>query len=87
MPLKIVENDLGVQLFQDNIKTCINDSIQKIIKDKNYKLASKPKCELNVCEKDKDIEYTLTIEEMPDIPLYDLKSIKVDEVKAIVTKN
>ncbi len=77
VPVALIKEKYGESIMADEADKIISDTIQKIIKDNNFKLAIKPKVDIKTFEITKDIELATTIELYPKIPEIELGKIKI----------
>jgi trigger factor len=66
------------------IEKTLNDSAFQALKDKNIKPAGQPKIDIKSSGEDKDLEFTIEVEKVPEIKKVDLSKIEIEkyEVKA-----
>ena len=67
------------------IEKTLNDSAFQALKDKNIKPAGQPKIDIKSSGEDKDLEFTIEVEKVPEIKKVDLSKIEIE--KYIITLN
>lgn len=77
VPPSIIKEKYGQSIMADESDKIISDTIHKIVKDNNLKLALSPKINIVAFEANKDVEFTTSIEIYPQIPEIDLERIKL----------
>lgn len=77
VPVEIIKEKYGQSIMADESDKIISESIKKIIKDNNFKLALSPKIDVKVFEPSKDVELVAGFELYPQIPEIDVNKIKV----------
>jgi trigger factor len=77
VPVEIIREKYGQSIMADESDKIISESVKKIVKDNNFKLALSPKIDVKVFEPSKDVELVASFELYPQIPEIDLNKIKV----------
>lgn len=85
VPVEVIKEKYGKSIMADESDKIINDTIKKIVKDNNIKLALPPKIDIKTFEEGKDVELTAVMELYPQIPEIDLNKIKVTKRDAEIT--
>lgn len=77
VPAAVVKEKYGASIMADESDKIISETLKKIVKESDLKLAISPKIDVKVFEEGKDIELTATLELFPEVPEIDLKKLKV----------
>ena len=80
----MLKKQFGKALYGEVIEKTLNDSAFQALKDKNIKPAGQPKIDIKSSGEDKDLEFTIEVEKVPEIKKVDLSKIEIGkyEVKA-----
>ena len=83
-PRELLKKQFGKVLYGEVIEKTLNDSAFQALKDKNIKPAGQPKIDIKSSGEDKDLEFTIEVEKVPEIKKVDLSKIEIEkyEVKA-----
>ena len=83
-PRELLKKQFGKALYGEVIEKTLNDSAFQALKDKNIKPAGQPKIDIKSSGEDKDLEFTIEVEKVPEIKKVDLSKIEIKkyEVKA-----
>jgi trigger factor len=77
VPVEVIREKYGQSIMADEADKIISETLKKIVKDNEIKLALSPKIDIKKFEADKDIEITATMELYPQIPEIDLAKLKI----------
>ncbi|WP_341756933.1 MULTISPECIES: trigger factor [unclassified Candidatus Tisiphia] len=84
VPISIVNQKYGQSVRSDVVNHEINHAAQHIIKDHKLKTVGNPQLE-NICDQEnKDLEFILKFELLPNIELPDFKKIKITHPKLVI---
>ena len=83
-PRELLKKQFGKALYGEVIEKTLNESAFQALKDNNIKPASQPKIDIKSSGEDKDLEFTIEVEKVPEIKKVDLNKIQIEkyEVKA-----
>ncbi len=84
VPLDLIKKREKEELFYRGIEELINDTANDIAEEYAYELALRPKVDIKVMDEDKDVNFTVIFELMPEMPIMNLDEIKVDEYNVVV---
>jgi trigger factor len=79
VPKEVLKRQFGQAVFSEVLDKVIKDSSVKALDDNKIKPAGQPKLDLKVYGIDKDLEYTMSITELPKVELKSVENIKFDE--------
>lgn len=74
-PLALLKKQFGRSILGEVLEASVTDGSRKAIADHGLKPALRPKIELADFDEGKDLEFSLAVEVMPDLPEVDLKAI------------
>ena len=79
VPTDILKRQFGKAVYGEVIDKVLKDTTTKALEDNKIKPAGQPKIDLKTFGEGKDLEYIISVTEVPNIELTTLKNIKVDE--------
>ena len=79
VPTEILKRQFGKTVYGEVIDKILKDSTTKVLEDNKIKPAGQPKIDLKSFGEGKDLEYTISVSELPKVEVTSLKNIKVDE--------
>ena len=79
VPTEILKRQFGKAVYGEVIDKVLKDTTSKALEDNKIKPAGQPKIDLKSFGEGKDLEYIISVTELPKIELTSLKNIKVDE--------
>jgi len=79
VPVNVLKRQYGKAIYSEVLEKILQETSAKAIEDKKIKVAGQPKLELKSHGEDKDLNYTLEIDELPSIKLQPLETIKFTE--------
>ncbi len=89
VPLKIVKQRYGSAVRADIITASIQDSTTRILEERNLRLALQPQVHLlsgrNTENEEEDLAFLITMEVLPELPVVDLTTIHLEQLKAEVS--
>lgn len=77
VPASVIKEKYGASIMADESDKIISETIKKIVKDGDLKLALAPKIDVKTFEEGKDIELTASLELYPELPEVELNKLKV----------
>ena len=86
VPAEILKKQFGKAIFAEVLDKVLKDTSSKAIADSKIKIASQPKLDLKVYGEDKDLEYTMEIEELPKVNIDKINDIKINEYEIKVSE-
>ena len=79
VPKEILKRQFGQAIFSEVLDKVLKDSSTKALEDNKIKPAGQPKLDLKTYGEDKDLEYVISVTELPKVELKSVESIKFDE--------
>ena len=79
VPTDVLKRQFGKALYGEVIDKVLKESTTKVLEDNKIKPAGQPKIDLKSFGEGKDLEYIISVTELPNIEVSSLKNIKVDE--------
>src|ERR1700722_758451 len=84
VPMELVKQLHGQSARADILDKAISDATEKALKERNLRPAMQPKIELVSMAEDKDLEFTLAVEILPDATPGDFTKISLERLTANV---
>ena len=81
VPTEILKRQFGKAVYGEVIDKVLKDTTTKALQENKIKPAMQPKIDLKTFGEGKDLEYIISVTELPNIDLDQLKNIKIDEYK------
>ena len=79
VPTEILKRQFGKAIYGEVIDKVLKETTTKVLEEKKIKPAGQPKIDLKTFGEGKDLEYIISVTELPSIKLNTLGDIKVDE--------
>ena len=80
-PKEILKKQFGQAIFGEVLDKVLKDTSTKALQENKIKPAGQPKIDLKTYGEDKDLEYIISVTELPKIDIKSLENIKFDEFK------
>lgn len=84
VPPSLLKQRYGDSLLGEIIEKSVNENTQKTLEERDLRAASQPRVEITSYDKGKDLEYTVSLELMPDIGAIDYGKLELERVTAEV---
>ena len=81
VPKEILKRQFGQAIFGEVLDKVLKDTSTKALQENKIKPAGQPKIDLKTYGEDKDLEYIISVTELPKIDIKSLENIKFDEYK------
>ena len=81
VPKEVLKRQFGQAIFGEVLDKVLKDTSAKALQENKIKPAGQPKIDLKTYGEDKDLEYIISVTELPKIDITSLKNIKFDEFK------
>ena len=79
VPTEVIKNQFGKAIYGEVIDKLLQESSQKALEKEKIKAASQPKIDLKTFGEGKDLNFTLEVDQLPEIKLVDFKSYKATQ--------
>ena len=86
VPKEVLKRQFGKAIFGEVLDKVLKETSTKALSDNKIKPAGQPKIDLKTYGEDKDLEYTISVTELPKIDLKPLDNIKVDDYEVTIDK-
>ena len=86
VPKEILKRQFGKAIFGEVLDKVIKDSTIKALEENKIKPAGQPKLDLKKYGEDKDLEYILSVTELPKVEIKSVENIKFDEFNVRIDK-
>ncbi len=83
-PAKMLEQRYGDVVLGEVVEKAVNDGTSAAIRDNKLRPATQPSVDIKSFGKGQDLEFSMSIEVLPDVAVMDLKGIKLDRPVAKV---
>ena len=79
VPREILKRQFGKAVFSEVLDKVLKDTSTKALEENKIKPAGQPKLDLKTYGEDKDLEYILSVTELPKLDVKSIESIEFDE--------
>lgn len=79
IPMNVLRQRFGKDVLGEVVERTINQSSQRVLKDRNLRAALPPRIEIVSDEEGKDLQFTMEVEILPEVPTLDYASIVLDK--------
>ncbi len=79
VPKEILKRQFGKAVFGEVLDKVLKETSTKALEENKIKPAGQPKLDLRTYGEDKDLEYVLSVTELPKVEIKSLENIKFDE--------
>ena len=87
VPREILKRQFGQAIFSEVLDKVLKDTSVKALEDNKIKPAGQPKLDLKTYGEDKDLEYVMSVTELPKVELKSVENIKYDEYSVKIEAN
>ena len=84
VPKEIIRRQFGKTVFSEVLDKVVKETSSKALIENKIKIAGQPKIDLKTFGEDKDLEYIISVTELPKIDLNPIKNIEVDEYEVTI---
>lgn len=78
VPVSVLKRQYGKAVMGEVLEGLVNESTQSLIKDKELRLALDPKIEVKSFEEEKSLEFTMSVELVPDFEPMDFSTLSLE---------
>ena len=79
VPTEIIKRQFGKAIYGEVIDEVLKETSTKALEENKIKPAGQPKIDLKSFGEGKDLEYIISVTELPNVEISSIKKIKVDE--------
>ena len=79
VPKEVLKRQFGKALFSEVLDKVLKDTSTKALEENKIKPAGQPKLDLKIYGEDKELEYVLSVTELPKVETRSLENIKFDQ--------
>jgi len=79
VPKEVLKRQFGKAVFSEVLDKVLKDTSTKALEDNKIKPAGQPKLDLKTYGEDKELEYVLSVTELPKVDIKSLENIKFDQ--------
>ena len=87
VPVDVVKRQFGKAVYGEVLEKILKETSSKALEEKKIKVAGQPKLDLKSYGEGKDLNYTLEIDELPEIKIQPLDNIKFTDYEIKVTED
>ena len=87
VPKEILKRQFGQAIFSEVLDKVLKDTSTKALEDNKIKPAGQPKLDLKIYGEDKDLEYIISVTELPKVELKSVENIKFDQFTVKIDAN
>jgi trigger factor len=86
VPIEVLKNQFGKAVYGEVLEKVLQETSTKALEEKKIKVAGQPKLDLKTYGENKDLTYTLEVDELPSIKLQKLDNIKFTDYEIKVNE-
>ena len=79
VPKEVLKRQFGKALFGEVLDKVLKETSAKALEEKKIKPAGQPKLDLKVYGEDKDLEYIMSVTELPKVEIKSIENLKYDD--------
>merc|ERR1711991_274087 len=79
VPVEVLKRQFGKAVFSEVLDKVLKDSSTKALEENKIKPAGQPKLDLKTYGEDKDLEYIISVTELPKVEVKSIENIKFDD--------
>jgi trigger factor len=79
VPKEVLKRQFGQAIFNDVLDKVLKDTSTKALEENKIKPAGQPKLDLKTYGEDKDLEYIISVTELPKVELKSVENIRFDQ--------
>tara|TARA_B100001093_G_scaffold281171_1_gene268598 strand:- start:752 stop:2185 length:1434 start_codon:yes stop_codon:yes gene_type:complete len=79
VPREVLKRQFGQAVFSEVLDKVLKETTTKVLEENKIKPAGQPKLDLKTYGEDKDLEYVISVTELPKIEVKSIENIKFDE--------
>ena len=82
VPMSIVKQRYGTAVLGEILEQQVGEASRQVVSDRGLKPALQPKIEITDFAEDKDLQFRMDLEVLPEIPMPDFAGIELERLKA-----
>lgn len=82
VPMSVMHQRYGASVLGEALEQAVNSATDSVLSERSLKPAMQPKIEVTAFEQGKDLEFTLSVEALPEIGELDYQSVKLEKLVA-----
>ena len=82
VPMSVVRQRYGTAVMSEVLEESVNAATQQVLTDRGLRAATQPKVDVQTLEDAKDLEFTVELELLPEIPMPDFAALQLNRLKA-----
>jgi len=86
VPVAVIKSQFGKAVYGEVLEKVLQETSEKAISEKKIKVAGQPKLDLKSHGEDKDLNYTLEINELPSVNLQPINNVKFTDYEIDVNQ-
>ena len=86
VPREILKRQFGQAVFSEVLDKVLKETSTKALEENKIKPAGQPKLDLKTYGEDKDLEYVLSVTELPKVEIKSIENLKFDEYTVKIDK-
>ena len=87
VPREILKRQFGKAVFSEVLDKVLKETTTKALEENKIKPAGQPKLDLKTYGEDKDLEYIISVTELPKVQIKSIENIKFDEYSVKIDEN
>ena len=87
VPKEVLKRQFGKAVFSEVLDKVLKETSTKALKDSKIKPAGQPKLDLKTYGEDKELEYVLSVTELPKVEVKSIEGIKYDQYSVKIDKS
>ena len=87
VPREILKRQFGKAVFGEVLDKVLKETSTKALQENKIKPAGQPKLDLKIYGEDKDLEYVMSVTEMPKVEIKSIENLKYDEYNVKIDKS
>ena len=87
VPKEILKRQFGKAVFSEVLDKVLKDTTTKALEENKIKPAGQPKLDLKIYGEDKDLEYIISVTELPKVDIKQISNIKFEKYKVKIDQS
>ncbi len=87
VPREVLKRQFGQAVFSEVLDKVLKDTTTKALEENKIKPAGQPKLDLKTYGEDKDLEYVISVTELPKVEVKSIENIKFDDYSVKIDDN